>query len=74
MANTRSEASLTRPEIVALLQRGKAELLAAMSPTPQLTQRGDILVQMEEPHEFVYAIESGWLSRSRTLSDGRRHI
>ena len=74
MANTRSEASLTRPEIVALLQRGKAELLAAMSPTPQLMQRGDILVQMEEPHEFVYAIESGWLSRSRTLSDGRRQI
>jgi len=69
-----SEASLTRPEILALLRRGKAELLAAMSPTAQLLQRGEILVQMEEPHDFVYAIESGWLSRSRTLSDGRRQI
>ncbi len=74
LPNTRSVASLTRPEIVALLQRGKAELLAAMSPTPQVMQRGDILVQMGEPHEFLYAIESGWLSRSRTVSDGRRQI
>jgi CRP/FNR family transcriptional regulator, anaerobic regulatory protein len=74
LPNNLTEASLTRPEIKALLQRGKAELLAAMSPMPQLLQRGDILVQMEEPHEYLYAIESGWLSRSRTLADGRRQI
>jgi CRP/FNR family transcriptional regulator, anaerobic regulatory protein len=74
LPNSLSEASLTRPEIKNLLRRGKAELLAAMSPTPQVLQRGDILVQMEEPHEFIYAIESGWLSRSRTLPDGRRQI
>jgi CRP-like cAMP-binding protein len=71
LPNNLSEASLTRPEIKALLERGKAELLAAMSPTPQVLQRGDILVQMEEAHEFVYVVESGWLSRSRTLPDGR---
>jgi CRP/FNR family transcriptional regulator, anaerobic regulatory protein len=63
-----------RPEMDALLRRGKAELLAAMSPTPQLLQRGEILVQMDEPHEFVYVVESGWLCRSRTISDGRRQI
>src|SRR5438309_4253092 len=57
-----------------LLRRGKTELLAAMSPKPQVLERGDILVQMEEAHEFIYAIESGWLSRSRTLPDGRRQI
>lgn len=74
MPNQLSEASLTRPEIKSLLQRGRAELLGAMSPTPQSFQRGDILVQMEEPHEFIYAIESGWMSRSRTISDGRRQI
>jgi CRP-like cAMP-binding protein len=74
LPNTRTEASLSRPEIAALLRRGRTELLAGMSPTPQLLQGGDILVQMEEPHEFVYAIESGWLSRSRTVSDGRRQI
>jgi CRP/FNR family transcriptional regulator len=31
-------------------------------------------MQMGEAHEFVYAIESGWLARSRTISDGRRQI
>jgi CRP/FNR family transcriptional regulator, anaerobic regulatory protein len=74
LPNNLSEASLTRPEIKALLKRGKAELLAAMSATPLVLQRGDILVQMEEAHEFVYVVESGWLSRSRTLPDGRRQI
>jgi CRP-like cAMP-binding protein len=74
LPNNFSEASLTRPEVKDLLQRGRGELLAAMSPTPQVLQRGDILVQMEEPHEFIYAIDSGWLSRSRTVPDGRRQI
>jgi CRP/FNR family transcriptional regulator len=74
LPNNLSEVSLTRPEIKSLLQRGKSELLAAMSPIPQVLQRGEILVQMEEPHDFIYAIETGWLSRSRTLPDGRRQI
>ena len=74
MSNKVSEPSLTRPEMHSLLRRGSAELLAAMSPIPQVLQRGDILVQMAEPHEFIYTIETGWLSRSRTLSDGRRQI
>ena len=74
MPNSLSEASLTRPEMQSLLRRGKTDLLAAMSAKPQVLERGDILVQMEEPHEFLYAIETGWLSRSRTLPDGRRQI
>lgn len=45
-----------------------------MSAIPQVLQRGEILMQMEEPHEFVYIVESGWLCRSRTTSDGRRQI
>jgi len=68
------EPTLTRPEMHSLLTRGCAALLAAMSPTAQVLQRGEILVQMGEPHEFIYAIETGWLSRSRTLPDGRRQI
>jgi CRP/FNR family transcriptional regulator, anaerobic regulatory protein len=67
-------ASLTRPEIEALLRRGKRELQAAMSPTPRVLRRGEILVEMGTPHEFVYSVESGWLSRSRTIEDGRRQI
>ncbi|MGE5271346.1 MAG: Crp/Fnr family transcriptional regulator [Thiohalocapsa sp.] len=56
-----------------LLERGRLALLAAMSPLP-LLQRGDILVPMGNDHEFVYAIDSGWLARSRTTPDGRRQI
>jgi CRP/FNR family transcriptional regulator, anaerobic regulatory protein len=63
--------SISRPEIEGLLKRGETELLAAMSE-PRVHQRGEILVQMEEAHEFVYVVESGWLARSRTISDGRR--
>lgn len=31
-------------------------------------------MQMEEAHEFVYAVDTGWLARSRTISDGRHQI
>ena len=74
MPTNYSESTIIRPEVEALLRRGKAELVGGMSRTPQVLQRGDVLVQMEEPHEFVYVVESGWLCRSRTISDGRRQI
>ena len=68
------ETGLTRPEMTALLHRGEAALLAAMSPLPGLLQRGEILVQAGEAHEFLYAIETGWLARARSTPDGRRQI
>jgi len=73
VSEDRSPRSISRPEIDALLTRGAAELLGAMS-APRALQRGEILVQMEEEHEFLYAVESGWLARSRTIPDGRRQI
>jgi CRP-like cAMP-binding protein len=66
--------NIFRPEIEHLAMRGEAVLLAAMSPMPRLLQRGDLLVQMEEAHEFVYAVNSGWLARTRTMPDGRHQI
>src|SRR6266404_3139296 len=45
-----------------------------MSPLPRILKRGDLLVEMEEAHEFVYAVNSGWLARTRTMPDGRRQI
>ena len=74
MPTNYTESTIVRPELKELLQRGKTDLMAAMSPIPRVLQRGDILVQMEEEHEFVYAVESGWLCRSRTIPDGRRQI
>jgi CRP/FNR family transcriptional regulator len=69
-----TESAIIRPEVAALLRRGKAELVSGMSPNPQLLQRGEVLVQMAEEHEFVYVVDSGWLCRSRTIADGRRQI
>ena len=66
--------SLARPEMAELLRRGEMTLLAAMSPLPKVLQRRDILVPMGEEHEFLYAIETGWLARARTTPDGRRQI
>lgn len=31
-------------------------------------------MDMDDPHEYVYSIGSGWFSRSRITSDGRRQI
>jgi CRP/FNR family transcriptional regulator, anaerobic regulatory protein len=69
-----SQSDIFRPEIADLAMRGEAALLAAMSPIPRVLRRGDLLVQMEEAHEFVYAVNSGWLARTRTMPDGRRQI
>ncbi len=66
--------NIFRPEIETLWMRGEAALLSAMSPLPRTLRRGDLLVQMEEAHDFVYAVDSGWLARTRTISDGRRQI
>lgn len=69
-----TESAIVRPQVQDLLRRGKADLFAAMSPIPQVLQRGDVLLEMDEAHKFVYAVESGWLCRARTIPDGRRQI
>ena len=74
MAEDLSLRNILRPEIEDLSTRGEAALLAAMSPVPRVLQRGDLLVKMEEPHEFVYAVNSGRLARTRTMPDGRHQI
>lgn len=74
MSEDLSPRNFFRPEIENLSTRGEAALLAAMSPMPRLLERGDLLMQMEEAHEFVYAVNTGWLARTRTMRDGRRQI
>ena len=72
LTNRLLDRSTIRPEIAALLRRGKAELIAAMAATARVLHKGEILVAMHQPHDFVYAVASGWLCRNRTLPDGRR--
>jgi CRP/FNR family transcriptional regulator len=62
-----------RPDIGEMVNRGRHELLASMAP-PATLQRGDLLVQLGQEHEYVYYVERGWLARSRTTEDGRRQI
>lgn len=62
-----------RPEIADMVTRGWKKLVAAMAGPINL-QRRDTLVQLGQPHEFVYVVERGWLARSRTTEDGRRQI
>jgi CRP/FNR family transcriptional regulator, anaerobic regulatory protein len=62
-----------RPDIGEMVNRGRRELLASMAP-PSALQRGDLLVQLGQEHEYVYYVERGWLARSRTTEDGRRQI
>ena len=62
-----------RPQIGKVVNRGRELLLAAMAP-PASLQRGDLLVELGQEHEYVYYIERGWLARSRTTEDGRRQI
>jgi CRP-like cAMP-binding protein len=45
-----------------------------MSVTPAVLQRGQTLIEMDDRHDFLYVVESGWLARSRTINDGRRQI
>jgi len=63
-----------RPEVRDLLGQGKETLRQAMEPTPLTFAAGTCLMQMGEPHEFLYAVEDGWLARARTIADGRRQI
>ena len=74
MSLIKTAPSLARPEIEALLERGETTLRAAMTVLPQPLGRGDVLVEMGEPHEFLYQVEFGWLARARTIPDGRRQI
>jgi CRP/FNR family transcriptional regulator, anaerobic regulatory protein len=62
-----------RSEMREMVERGRRELLAAMSPAATL-QRADLLVRLGQEHEYVYYIERGWLARSRTTEDGRRQV
>ncbi|MBV8888993.1 MAG: Crp/Fnr family transcriptional regulator [Alphaproteobacteria bacterium] len=34
----------------------------------------DTLIQVAEPHDHIYRLTSGWMARSRLLSDGRQQI
>jgi len=64
---------LHRPELRELLESGDKTLFDTMGPS-QLRDRGERLVREGEPSHAVYRIHSGWATRSRQLSGGKRQI
>ncbi|MGE7157037.1 Crp/Fnr family transcriptional regulator [Methylorubrum rhodesianum] len=66
--------ALHRPEIREALDRGEAAILNLMGPTPQVFSAGQTVIGMEEEHETVHRLRTGWLARTRRLPDGRNQI
>lgn len=67
--------ALHRPDVTEMLDRGDEAIAHAMASQPsKLVRAGEYIMLEGEPHEAVYRIRSGWLARTRVLSDGRKQI
>lgn len=68
--------ALHRPEFGEPLRRGDAKIARLMAERgqPRRFSAGQMIVRGGEPHDTVYRLRSGWVSRIRTLSDGRSQV
>src|SRR5690242_20115936 len=64
---------LARLTLERRLAAGDAALAGVMS-APQVFRAGDVLVSDGAPSEAVYKLHSGWATRCRHISDGKRQI
>jgi CRP-like cAMP-binding protein len=63
--------ALLRPELHASLERGEARIIALMRPNTQVAAAGQVLIEANTDHPYVYRLREGWACRTRRLSDGR---
>ena len=65
---------LHRPEYAEPLNRGEAAIAQLMRTQGQTLNfvPGEVIVEGGETHERVYRLTQGWVSRVRTLADGRQ--
>jgi CRP-like cAMP-binding protein len=63
--------ALHRPELQEPLVRGEQKILNLMRGSAQPAAAGQILIEANTEHQYVYRLVSGWASRIRTLADGR---
>jgi CRP/FNR family transcriptional regulator, anaerobic regulatory protein len=63
--------ALHRPELQERLYRGERTIIALMTGTEREVSAGTLLIEANTSHDFVYRVVSGWVSRTRTLPDGR---
>src|SRR5262245_56909754 len=62
---------MLRPELRASLERGEQKIIALSSRQARVVEEGTRLIDTGEDHAYVYRLREGWVSRARTLSDGR---
>src|SRR5689334_23216401 len=63
-----------REQIQDRLEAGDRTFGQAMPTRTRTLAAREILISTGKPHGSIYRLKSGWMSRSRTLSDGRQQI
>jgi CRP-like cAMP-binding protein len=63
--------ALHRPELREPLDRGEAKIKALMAGSRITARPGELLIEANTEHRWVYRLVSGWASRSRILPDAR---
>ena len=63
-----------REQIQDRLEAGDRALGRVMPSRMRTLTAREILIPTGKPHSSIYRLKSGWMSRSRTLSDGRQQI
>ncbi len=63
-----------REKIQDRLEVGDRALGRVMRPSVRSLRPREILIPTGQPHDEIYRLTSGWMARSRILSDGRQQI
>jgi CRP-like cAMP-binding protein len=63
--------ALHRPEYGEALLRGEDKIIALMKGSARESPAGQILIEANTDHTYVYRLVSGWACRIRTLLDAR---
>lgn len=63
-----------RPELASAFRRGEAHLVSAITEQGKLFRAGDRLVGAGDCDQRIYFLRTGWLCRTRHLSNDRRQI
>jgi CRP-like cAMP-binding protein len=66
--------ALHRPEFVDSLLRGEAKIARMMAADSIAYAAGDLVIQAQSQHQYVYRLKEGWACRSRLLADGRNQF
>jgi CRP/FNR family transcriptional regulator, anaerobic regulatory protein len=63
--------ALHRPELTESLERGEEKIRRLMEGSDRPLRAGQVLIEADTEHAYVYRLVSGWTARSRILMDAR---